>query len=138
MELQIPSRRQRFIDVLKLFPELHLDVDRVMYENDISILNDRIEEAKMDTQHQQLHILPKLEAAVPNHFETYLSLRDDFCNDLPVYSCVKNIVKNIPTSKYIKMNPMFEEEEFKDPNITDWYLDYEGYDDSLGLVHMVS
>ena len=148
------NRREAFQEIIKLFPDLDLDVDEVMFNNDIQALNTKIEEAKINIKSLSPELQYKIEAAAPNHFATYMNLRDELCKELPVYSCVKNIVKNMTTSKYIKMNPLTDYDTFENSHITDWYLDFEDYDvplelkntkhiiydkyGHLGLVHVVN
>ena len=148
------NRREAFQEIIKLFPDLNLDVDEVMFNNDIQALNTKIEEAKINIKSLSPELQHKIEAAAPNHFATYMNLRDELCKELPVYSCVKNIVKNMTTSKYIKMNPLTDYDTFENSHITDWYLDFEDYDvplelkntkhiiydkyGHLGLVHVVN
>ena len=130
------NRRRAFEAIVKLFPSMHLDVDELMFRFDERRFNDKLDELKADSLDYSLIMQEKIHNAILSYAPTYKELGEELCSEFPVYECVKDIVKDIPTSKYIKMSIM-DDFDFTDPKITDWYLDFEGchdvYDEPIEL-----
>lgn len=122
------NRRRAFEAITKWFPSMHLDVDELMFRFDEQRFNNKLDELKIDAIDYSPIMQEKIHNAIPSYVPTYKELGEEFCSEFPVYACVKDIVKDIPTSKYIKMD-MMTDFDFTDPKITDWYLDFEGCPD---------
>ena len=131
LPIQLPkrlNRRRAFEAITKWFPSMHLDVDELMFRFDEQRFNDKLDELKIDAVDYSPIMQEKIHNAIPSYVPTYKELGEDLCSEFPVYACVEDIVKNTPTSKYIKMD-MMTDFDFTDPKITDWYLDFEGCPD---------